>query len=88
MSDAVRELEVEVTGFYVGARVALGDKPEKPDDVRPTRIIRRHTGEVIGSLDLTTRDACLLARQLSQGIEAPRAVAELVHTIQRERSQR
>ncbi len=81
-ADALRELEVEVSGFYVGARLTLGDKPEKPDDVRPTPIIRFHTGEVVGSLDLTLRDAGLLARQLQQGVEAPRSVAALAAHIE------
>ena len=88
MSDAVRQLEVELHGFYVGARVALGDKPERPDDVRPTPIIRFHTGEVMGHLDLSTRDAGILDRQLRQGIDAPRQVAKLAQTVMRERGTR
>lgn len=75
--DAIRELEVEVGGFYVGARATLGDKPERPDDIKPTPIIRFHTGEIVGHLNLTLRDAGLLSRQLSQGVEAPRHAAAL-----------
>jgi hypothetical protein len=81
VSDAIRELEIELHGFYVGARVALGDSPEEPDDVRPTRILRFHTGEVVGTLNLSLRDAGVLSRQLNQGVDAPRRCAELAAAL-------
>lgn len=88
MSDAVRELEIEIHGFYVGAAVTLGDPPEQPNDVRPRPIIRRHTGEVVGFLNLTTRDAGLLSQQLDQGINGPKQAAALGATLRREREER
>lgn len=88
MSDAVQELEVELHGFYVGAvAVSEGDSPprEKPDDVHPRPIVRRYTGEVVGHLDLSRRDASILGRQLSQGAQCPRKMAELARLLAAER---
>lgn len=87
VSDAVQELEVELHGFYVGAVVSEGDSPEQPDDVHPRPIIRRYTGEVVGHLDLSRRDASVLHRQLRQGVECPRRAAELARLLVAEREE-
>lgn len=87
MSDALRELEVETTGFYLAAGPD-NPKPARPDEVRPYPLTRVYSGDVLAVLNLTTRDACILSRQLESGRSAPRQAAALAATLKAEREAR